>query len=190
MLCREAFRDRIEALAEAHPAGILLREKDLSETEYLAIGREVLAICGQYGVPCILHSFLRAAKLLNASALHLPLPLLRTLAPEEKILFRTLGTSCHSVEEAKEAEHLGCTYLIAGHIFETDCKKGLPGRGVGFLNEVCNCVSIPVYAIGGIEPNRMRAVKQAGAAGACIMRRAMSCENPTEYLSRFESEER
>ena len=62
-----------------------------------------------------------------------------------------LGISIHSVEEAKEAEQLGASYLTAGHIYATDCKRGLPPRGLGFLKEVCREVSIPVYGIGGIK---------------------------------------
>lgn len=51
----------------------------------------------------------------------------------------------------KEAEQLGASYLTAGHIYATDCKRGLPPRGLGFLKEVCREVSIPVYGIGGIK---------------------------------------
>ena len=68
-----------------------------------------------------------------------------------------------------EAEKLGCTYITAGHVFATDCKKGLPPRGLSFLKEVCYSVTIPVYAIGGIDENNMEAVRQAGAAGGCMM---------------------
>ena len=70
---------------------------------------------------------------------------------EEKKKFTKIGISIHSVEEAKEAEQLGASYLTAGHIYATDCKRGLPPRGLGFLKEVCREVSIPVYGIGGIK---------------------------------------
>ena len=69
----------------------------------------------------------------------------------KKEKFTKIGISIHSVEEAKEAEQLGASYLTAGHIYATDCKRGLPPRGLGFLKEVCREVSIPVYGIGGIK---------------------------------------
>ena len=47
--------------------------------------------------------------------------------------FQRIGTSVHSVEDAKEAERLGVSYMTAGHIYITDCKKGLAPRGLGFL---------------------------------------------------------
>jgi len=97
-----------------------------------------------------------------------------------------LGASCHSLEEAKEAVELGCTYLIAGHIFATDCKKGLPGRGTEFLQSVCESVQVPVYAIGGISGENMTLVRKAGAKGGCVMSGWMQCDNVKEYLAGLE----
>ena len=100
----------------------------------------------------------------------------------EKNHFEIIGASCHSLEEAKEAERLGCTYITAGHIFLTDCKKGLPGRGLTFLQNICENVSIPVYAIGGISNENINDVRQTGAAGACIMSGFMKCNNIAEII--------
>lgn len=82
-----------------------------------------------------------------------------------------IGCSVHSVEEAIEAKRLGAAYITAGHIYATDCKKGLAPRGLGFLKDVCQSVSIPVYAIGGIgiDDGRRQEVKEYGAQGSCIM---------------------
>ena len=77
--------------------------------------------------------------------------------------------SVHTVEEAINAERLGADGLIAGHIFVTDCKKGLAPRGLDFLKEVCDAVSIPVFAIGGIDDSNSYLVRLAGAQGECRM---------------------
>ena len=185
-LCREDFLTRIERIAAAHPAGIILREKDMTEAEYKKLAEQVLEICRRYGTPCILHSFVRAAGELGGGALHLPLPILRGLSEKEKAGFTVLGASCHSVRDAVEAEGLGCTYITAGHVFDTDCKKGLPGRGLKFLREVCESVTIPVYGIGGISAGNIAAVRASGAAGGCVMSGAMICENVQKYFSAFE----
>ena len=84
-----------------------------------------------------------------------------------------------------EAQRLGCTCVFAGHIFETDCKRGLKGRGLGFLKEVCRAAEIPVYAIGGISPENYGSVISAGAAGACVMSGFMRCESPLEFIKSF-----
>lgn len=182
-LCRENFLLRIEKLAALKPAGILLREKDLREEEYAALAKRVLEICETYGTLCILHQFYSVAKELNASALHLPMQILKTLSVTERKAFSVLGASCHSKEEAVEAEALGCSYITAGHIFETDCKKGLPARGLPFLQDVCESVKIPVYAIGGINEKNIKGAIEVGARGACVMSGAMTCQNPTEYFN-------
>ncbi|MBO5371809.1 MAG: thiamine phosphate synthase [Lachnospiraceae bacterium] len=184
-LSREDFLIRIEKIAKAQPKGIILREKDVSKDEYRILAGRVLEICQTYNTTCILHSFVDIAKELKGTAIHLPFPILRMLSDMDKSKFTILGASCHSIEEAKEAEHLGCTYIIAGHIFETDCKKGLPCRGVDFLEKVCKSVRIPVYAIGGIDAQNMQKIKNTNAAGACVMSGIMTCENPMQYLDKL-----
>ena len=82
----------------------------------------------------------------------------------------------HTASEAKEAQELGADYLIAGHIFSTDCKKGVPARGLTFLKEVCDSVTVPVFAIGGITKDRIEDVLSTGAKGICIMSEAMTCK--------------
>lgn len=186
-LCKEDFLVRIEKIAKTEAAGIILREKDLSKEEYQALAEKVLTICQRQKMQCILHTYTNAARKLACNAIHLPMPILRTLSKEERDAFQILGASCHSLKEAVEAENLGCTYITAGHIYETDCKKGLPGRGIGFLKKICETVSVPVYAIGGIGAENIQEIKNAGAAGGCIMSGVMQCDNVQEYLKGFKN---
>ena len=181
-LCEGDFRQRVEEIAANKPKGIILREKDLTEEAYKRLAEDVLLLCKKYEVPCILHSFVNAAIELRAESIHLPLHILRKMDEEKKKLFKHIGASCHSATEAKEAERLGCTYITAGHVFVTDCKKGLEPRGLDFLKSICENVSIPVYAIGGIRRENIQSVRDAGAKGACIMSGLMRCEDVKNYL--------
>ena len=145
------------------------------------LAAKVIEICNRYNTPCILHNFTKVALELNHPYIHLPLHILENISAEDRRKFKVLGASCHSVDDALKAEKLGCTYITAGHIFDTDCKKGLPGRGLDFLKNVCDTVQIPVYAIGGINiassegddstlnVPRLKEVMECGAAGGCIM---------------------
>ena len=183
-LCQEDFYTRLELVAKAKPAGIILREKDLSPGEYKTLSEKALEICARHDVPCVLHTFWQVAQELGVDKLHMPLPLLRQMGTGERKRFSTLGASCHSAEDALEAQALGCTYITAGHVFATDCKQGLPGRGLDFLRSVCQSVDIPVYAIGGIGPENIDAVRQTGAVGACVMSAAMTCSDPAALFAR------
>lgn len=183
-LCDRPFEEQIQRVCDWHPDALILREKDLPENEYKALAEHVLDICKSYDVPCILHTYWHVALELGHDAIHLPLPLLRELSagtpnPDNPTCntdfhltdFRKIGTSVHSAEDAIEAQHLGAAYVTAGHIFTTDCKKGLPPRGLDFLKNVCDAVTIPVYGIGGIkfDPQQWIDLKNQGACGGCIM---------------------
>lgn len=181
-LCKEDFLARVGAICAAGIDGIILREKDLSEREYQSLAINVLRICREKGTPCAMHTYVTAAKSLHAEALHLPLQAFLSLGEAEKRAFPTIGVSCHSLDDVMAAQDGGCSYVTLGHIFATDCKRGLPGRGPDFLTDVCRHASVPVYAIGGIDKDNIARVRDAGASGACIMSGLMACPNPAAYL--------
>jgi len=83
------------------------------------------------------------------------------------------SVSCHSLEDVQKAINYGATQIVLGTIFETDCKKGLKGKGLSFVKEITDYCKqngdIPVFAIGGISPDNIASVKAAGAKGGCMM---------------------
>lgn len=171
-LCKNTnYLQQIKHIAQLHPKAIVLREKDLSLEEYIALAKKVLQICKKEDTKLILHNYTEAALVLQHSFIHLPISILSTILPSDNILssITMLGTSIHSVQEAILAEQLGCNYIFAGNIYNTDCKPGLAGKGLPFLKEVVNSVHIPVYAIGGISLNNINEVLSTGAAGGCMM---------------------
>ena len=172
----EAFLAQLARIFRAEPRAVVLREKDLSPEAYLALASKVLALkahlCTGSDVPLILHGFPEAARALGVSAIHLPLSMLLSLHESDPALlsgFRAIGASVHSPEDARAAVSCGASYLFAGNVWETTCKPGLSGRGLQYLREVVESVSIPVYGIGGISEERMPEVLKTGAAGGCMM---------------------
>lgn len=162
-----AYLKQLAYVASLHPKAMVLREKDLTEEKYEELAKVVIKLCEKAETTLILHRFPEVVHHLGYDKLHLPLEMLKTMGRPEGLTL--LGTSIHSVEDAKEAERLGADYVFAGNIFETDCKKGLPGRGLEFLENVCKEVDIPVYAIGGITAEKMPQILGTGAAGGCMM---------------------
>lgn len=183
-LCKDDFLNRINEIAKGKPHAIMLREKDLSLEEYECLAIKIKEICDINEVPLIINKNIQVASKLKLPNIHLSISDLRKYKSELH-QFTNVGASVHSLLEAKEAEDLGASYLIAGHIFSTDCKKGVPPRGLLFLKEVCDCTSIPVFAIGGITKDKVKDVTNAGAAGMCIMSEAMTCPNPVELSDSF-----
>lgn len=162
---------RLAKLPELRPQAVILRAKSLDKAAYRTLAIEAQQSCEATGIALILHSDWQLARELGISMLHLPLALLRQISEYERAYFTWLSTSVHSVGEAQEAQALGATVLIAGHIYTTQCKAGLAPRGLGFLRAVCSTVSLPVYAIGGIvfDAAQHAELKANGARGACVM---------------------
>lgn len=162
------IEEQIRRIIKNKPIGIILREKDMDRDEYRDLAVKIIDICRENNIELMLHSYVDVAIELDYKKIHLPLHIARTL--EGKIsFFDKIGISIHSVEEAIEAETLGASYITAGHIYKTDCKKDLEPRGLDFLKKVCNSVAIPVYGIGGINLNNIEEVKSCGARGGTIM---------------------
>lgn len=184
-LCRTDFFNQLERIANAKTEFIILREKDLNVEEYTAFAEKAIQICKDKA-ELVMHNYWRAAIALGADSVHLPLHIFRELTVADKSHFQRIGVSCHSAEDATEAQKLGATYITAGHVFATDCKKGLAPRGLDFLRDVIGSVDIPVFAIGGISPDNIGSVRECGAAGACVMSGFMRCEDPVAFISEFD----
>lgn len=153
---------------------LILREKDLSLEDYTALADSVIKRCENKKAQVILHSFIDSCYKLNCRRIHLPLPI---FTKNRALLnnFETVGVSVHSVNEAVYANDNNASYIIYSHIFQTDCKKNVPPKGLSNLEEVCNSVKIPVYALGGINDENELSVIAAGASGVCRMSDYMKC---------------
>ncbi|WP_044975307.1 thiamine phosphate synthase [Ruminococcus sp. HUN007] len=172
LLCRGDFYETVRKACET--AGmVILREKDLTETEYTELARKIKEICAETGTDFCINKYAGAARAVGCDALQLSYSDFPAL-PEK---FCRTGVSVHSVKEAVTAAEKGADFLIAGHIFATDCKKGVPPRGLRFLTEIISNVEIPVYAIGGINEENEHSVLECGAAGVCIMSGYMNFQN-------------
>ena len=154
---------------------LTLREKDLDKNEYLNLVEKIYPICQKYRIDLILHQNydLNLDEKYNIGGIHLSYEIFKSLNKnirEELIRkYKKIGVSIHSVDEAKEIENLGATYIVAGHIFKTDCKKDLEPRGLKFIQELSLILTIPIFAIGGINQENSHLVINSGAFGVCMM---------------------
>lgn len=168
-LCEKNLTEKIRELAgNPEIEKIILREKDMKAAEYKKLAADCQAICCRTGKPLVINHFIQIARELGVPEIQISYSQL-TETQEELEEFAEVGVSVHDPREARKAEDMGASFIIAGHIFPTDCKKGVPPRGLLYLKEVCRATSLPVYAIGGITPYNIESVLKAGAKGACMM---------------------
>lgn len=184
LLCKDNFLARIEEICKAKPYAVILREKDLSDDNYETLAIECQKICDRYNVSLFINSKIEIAKKLNIK--NIQLSFTDFIDNHDKLKkINMIGVSVHSKDEVIKAYKLGASFLIAGHIFETDCKKDISPRGVKFLKDMVDSVNIPVFAIGGITQSNIKDVKQNGAKGICIMSEFMTCPNPKKIILKY-----
>ena len=94
-----------------------------------------------------------------------------------------IGRSIHSVDSARQAEADGADYVIAGTIFASNSHPGETPAGLGFLQEVCRAMTIPVIAIGGVTPDSAGECLRAGAAGVAVLSPIIRSEKPGEMAA-------
>ena len=169
-----AYKRKI-ILEDFEVVALILREKDLYKNEYLKLVEKIYPICQKYRIDLILHQNydLNLDEKYNIGGIHLSYEIFKSLNKnirEELIKkYKKIGVSIHSIDEAKEVEMLGATYIVAGHIFETDCKKDLEPRGLKFIQELSSTLTIPIFVIGGMNQENSHLVINSGAFGVCMM---------------------
>ena len=160
---------------------IQLRLKGLPTPEVVERGRLLRELCADNGVTFVVNDDVDAAVRLGADGLHLG----RGDAGIEQALEAglLLGLSAAAVEEAEEAERRGAAYVGAGPVWATPSKPDAdPPIGLDGLREICDAVSVPVVAIGGVDRTNARTCIEAGAAGVAVIRAATEAQALTREI--------
>lgn len=178
------FLKQLEKVTKLHPHALILREKDLTDDAYESLAKKVFDLCKREDITFFLHTKIEIARKIGCQNIHLSIPVLKGLSETEKKAlteaFCEISISCHSMEDVEIAMAGGATQIILGTIFETECKKGVLGKGVEFVREICQKCPLPVYAIGGMNLQRLPLVIDAGAAGCCMMSGFMQTTKPLQ----------
>ena len=182
-LCKCDYFKLLARASTLNNVRIILREKTLTDDGYLDLAQKAIDICGKDKI--ILNSKISVAEKLKFPSLQLSFPDFVKLPTKSRQNFTEIGVSVHSFEEARTAQQLGADFVIAGHIFPTNCKPDLPPRGISFLKEVREAFNGKLYAIGGINPQNSLFCKQTSADGVCVMSGFMQAENVFDYYETF-----
>ncbi|UOF90430.1 thiamine phosphate synthase [Fodinisporobacter ferrooxydans] len=169
----------VKKTLEGGADAIQLRYKSAPASDLWTIGQELLPIVQHHQRRLLINDRIDVALAIPAHGVHLagkslPPKAARTICKEPFLI----GCSIHSIEEAKQAEQQGVSYITFGHIFSTKSKPGMPPRGIEALYEVVSAISIPVFAIGGIHADNIADVLQTGCAGIAVIGAVMNEQNP------------
>lgn len=161
-------------------AVIQLRAKQLHAAALEALARDMLALCRAAAIPLVINDHAELAQRIGADGVHLgqsDLPLATARARSGLTL--TIGQSTHDLEQARHAQARGADLIGFGPVFPTRTKDDLdPVVGVSALREVCNLITIPVVAIGGITRANIADVVDAGATMAAAISAVCSADDP------------
>ena len=183
---RQVRRTLVEVVAATLTSGcrwVSVREKDLPETEQIALARMLAPMVWRHGGKLSLHGTPELAQAVKADGVHLPAGsdprAARKLLGADKLI----GVSIHSVGEAEAIDPTSVDYAVAGPAFETESKPGYgPEIGRKSLAEIARATRVPILAIGGLNVMRAAEVLAAGPLGIAVMGGVMRAADPARVM--------
>jgi len=177
-------RDLLSVLEQALDGGvnaIQLREKDLDSRHLFLLAEYVRKLTNKYGVRLFINDRIDIALAVEADGVQLgnasvPITAVRSILKPPQLL----GVSVHTLNEAQEAERQGADFIVFGPVYFTPSKAryGAP-QGLTPLQELLGKVSLPVYAIGGINLANLEPIKRVGARGIALISAIISSNEPS-----------
>ena len=166
-------RTLMEQIEEALRGGVTmiqLREKTLSEAEFVREAVLVRELCHRYGVPLIVNDNVEAALKSGADGVHVGQSDMEAGDVRRKLgAEKIIGVSVQTVEQAVLAQERGADYLGAGAVFPTDSKMDACEVSHETLRQICEAVDIPVIAIGGINKDNVKELSGSGICGIAVI---------------------
>jgi len=173
------FLSRIRAAVEGGVDVLQLRSKELEGAPYCRLAERVGAVAAGANIPFIINDRVDVAVAVNADGVHLgqrdlPVELARRILPSAII-----GRSSHEAAHATRAVAERADYFAVGPVWETPTKPGRKAAGVKYVREVAALnVTIPWYAIGGINAENVCEVIEAGATRIAVVRAILDARDP------------
>lgn len=157
---------------------VQLREKELQGEALEQEAREILALCRQYGVPLLINDDVMLAKKIGADGVHvgqddMSAAKARELLGEDAVI----GVTARTVEQAVAAQKAGADYLGSGAVFGTSTKKDAKPMDPAYFQQICESVSIPVVAIGGVTLDNIRELEGRKMSGFAIVSGIFAAED-------------
>ena len=182
-------RSEIEVVKRALSGGVDMvqyREKHLPDDEFKQTATELLKVTRRNDIALIINDRVEIAAEIDADGVHvgqkdLDCRKAREMLGGDKII----GVSASNVEQATKAIEAGADYLGLGPIYQTDTKEIDYPRGINLIKEVRAQSPIPIFVIGGINPQNVGAVLSAGASGVAVISAIVSADQIASTCRQF-----
>jgi thiamine-phosphate pyrophosphorylase len=162
--------EEVENTLKGGATFIQLREKNLEEEKFMKEAVEIQALCKEYGVPFVVNDNVDIAVAMDADGVHVGQSDMEAGEVRAKLgPDKIIGVSAGTVEQAVLAEKRGADYLGVGAVFPTGSKDDATDVSFETLKAICEAVSIPVVAIGGITKENVWKLKGSGIAGIAVI---------------------
>lgn len=166
----QTLYEQVELALRGGVTCVQLREKELPPAAFLAEAKELKALCARYGVPLIINDNVELALEVDADGVHvgqedMDAQDVRGLIGPGKIL----GVTAKTVEQAQRAQRNGADYLGSGAVFGSTTKWNAKPMSRELLQSICQSVTIPVVAIGGIHRGNIATLAGTGIRGAAVV---------------------
>ena len=149
---------------------IQLREKQLDRPAFLQEAKEIKTLCRRYGVPFVIDDDVDLALEVDADGVHVGQSDMEAGNVREKLgPDKIVGVSARTVEQALLAQQRGADYLGVGAVFPTGSKDDAKLLDHQVLRDICDAVSIPVIAIGGITQENVQELAGTGICGVAVI---------------------
>ena len=162
-----------EVVKESLDGGVTfvqLREKELDDETFLKEAKELQSLCGEYHVPFVINDNVDIAMKINADGVHVGQSDMEAGDVRSKLgPDKIIGVSAATVEQAVLAEKRGADYLGVGAVFPTGSKDDAVDVSHETLKAICEAVSIPVIAIGGISKKNIHELSGSGICGVAVI---------------------
>ena len=169
-LNNRTLTDVVRESLEGGVTMLQLREKTLAEPAFLAEAKELQALCREYHVPFIVNDNVDIELAMDADGVHVGQSDMEALDVRAKLgPGKIVGVSAQTVEQALLAEKHGADYLGVGAVFPTGSKDDADDVSYDTLKAICQAVSIPVVAIGGISRDNVARLADSGICGVAVI---------------------
>lgn len=149
---------------------VQLREKQLDDAAFLKEAKEIKELCQNYYVPFVINDNINVAIACEADGVHIGQSDMDVSSVRVRLgNYKIIGVSAQTVEQAITAEKNGADYLGVGAVFSTSTKLDANSVSFDTLKAICEAVTIPVIAIGGISESNMLELSGSGVDGVAVV---------------------